>query len=230
MEQPPVEAKLPDWIFASVFEIEEDPSLDQRLNDEEIQFFKNELILCKEKAFELCQLTTNQSRSNLWLVERRKRLTATKCHKIVHAKSKKKRLDYLLQTKSLEGLPQLKYGIENEDIAREVYEKGTGNKVEKLGLVVKTSKPYLAASPDGVFLKDGELYLLEIKCPFTKKEATDLHDHECLSEEGYLKKNHQYYTQIQMQMFVCNAKKCHFFLYAPKANHLVEVQFDEKFC
>ena len=102
--------------------------------------------------------------------------------------------------------------------------------MEQLGLVVKTSKPYLAASPDGLFLtEDGQICILEIKCPYTKRDESSVKDCDFLTEEGYLKKTHPYYTQIQMQIYVCNANLAHFFVYAPKAHHLVQIQRDDEF-
>ena len=221
---------FPEWIFEKIFQVEKQPTLNIELDGEELSFHNNELVLSHEKSFELCKLTKEQSKSALWRIERKKRITASKCHKIAHARTPETRKNYLLEDKTLGGLPQLKYGIETEEEARNFYEKGTGNNVEQVGLIVKTSKPFLAASPDGLFLKDGELCILEIKCPFTKKDANNVKDCDFLTEQGYLKKSHPYFCQVQMQMFVCNATLCHFFVYAPKAHHLVQIQYDEQFC
>ncbi|KAL4103755.1 hypothetical protein QTP88_019096 [Uroleucon formosanum] len=62
-----------------------------------------------------------------------------------------------------------RYGIENESIARNAFQKTIKEKIEPAGLFIHKNKPYLAASPDGLIGKD---CILEIKCPPSIKEYT----------------------------------------------------------
>ena len=45
-----------------------------------------------------------------------------------------------------------------------------------------------------------------------------------------LKRNHPYFTQVQIQMWVTQAKFCHFFVYSSVDYKHVIVPYDEKFC
>ncbi|KAK0171487.1 hypothetical protein PV327_011221, partial [Microctonus hyperodae] len=59
------------------------------------------------------------------------------------------------------------HGVKFEPIARELYSTQTNACVQDCGLLVCPSETWLAYSPDGVVIKDGELFrLLEIKCPY----------------------------------------------------------------
>ena len=59
-----------------------------------------------------------------------------------------------------------------EETARKKYEEIIGKSVFVPGLVIKPEKPWLGASPDGAFINDdGNLKLVEIKCPFSARES-----------------------------------------------------------
>ena len=68
------------------------------------------------------------------------------------------------------------------------------------GLFVDKNKPYLAASPDGIFpCKCREGYVIEIKCPFKfrdqfiKEGINDCDFLEILDGKIHLKKSDKYY-------------------------------------
>jgi hypothetical protein len=115
-------------------------------------------------------------------------------------------------------------------------------KVFQVGLVVDQSRPWLAASPDGVIINtDGTPEtLLEIKCPHLGKNAVFLNKYHCnifcfigrsmsvaeilekkcpqyikkqTNGDYILRKRHMYYAQVQMNLFILGLKTCSFMLY-----------------
>jgi hypothetical protein len=114
-----------------------------------------------------------------------------------------------------------------EPTARKKYEDVTGAKVQEAGLVFCEEQPWLACSPDGIIVNtSGELTVLEIKCPIKCREDRINVDY---LRDGKLKKTDQYYFQVQMQLYLCKAKKCHFFVFSTADYLLIEIDRDEAF-
>lgn len=80
-------------------------------------------------------------------------------------------------------VPAVMWGRQMEDTARQCYvtemrKTHTNFNLKAVGLTVKADKPYLAASPDGVFSCDCcGTGVLEIKCPYKYREG--LQGSEC---------------------------------------------------
>ena len=91
-------------------------------------------------------------------------------------------------------------GIEQENVAKMLYEFETGHKVEDIGFVVYNE--YVGCSPDGI-VGDG---LIEIKCPTDKVYFNLLLDKKIDSK---------YEWQMQMQMLVCGKDWCDYVVYNP---------------
>ena len=103
----------------------------------------------------------------------------------------------------------------------------TGYAVEKCGLVVSHNFNWLCGSPDGVVLNAaGERILLEIKCPITCEGAR-------ISvpwvKNSKLKENDDYYCQVQINMYLCRVKKCHFFIWSEADYLLLEIELNEPY-
>lgn len=104
-------------------------------------------------------------------------------------------------------------------------------------MIVHQKQPWLCASPDGLFKNGSETTLLEIKCPYSRKDDV-LIDHTkelsfvkyIIYQKGHLrlKKCHTYYTQVQIAMYVTNTRQC-FFVYTSKQDIIVAVKRDEEF-
>ena len=86
--------------------------------------------------------------------------------------------DRLLKNKDLSHIPAVKWGIIKEDTARQAYIEEMmllhqGFSCTKAGLVINPLYPHLGASSDGFVscscCRDG---LVEIKCPYSVKDAT----------------------------------------------------------
>lgn len=89
------------------------------------------------------------------------------------------------------------------------------------GLKLHPTYPFLGASPDGFVQCDchGE-GVLEIKCPFCLKEKTfdeaaDSNSFCLVNVNGQpsLKRDHQYYYQVQLQLLLTEAKYCDFMVW-----------------
>ena len=61
----------------------------------------------------------------------------------------------------------LKWGIDNEHVAHEIYKSKSGEEVADCGLIINPSLPWLACSPDGdIYREANSIEAIEIKCPF----------------------------------------------------------------
>lgn len=168
--------------------------------------------------------TLGQAQNKKWFQERKARISASMAHKIYRARKKETRLKYFFQTTV--DLPNFKYGRETEPVAKEAYEKKTGNVVLDSGLVVKAEQPWLCGTPDGFVVSREGLFTLEIKCPVSCKDGPIDVDYVI---NGKLKESHAYFTQVQLQMYVCNVQKCHFFVFSAVDSILLHVDRDDHF-
>jgi len=89
------------------------------------------------------------------------------------------------------------HGRKFEPIAISVLEKLLKIQVHEVGLVISDKINFIGATPDGITIENGQLKLIEIKCPLTRQI------------DGIVPFN--YYLQMQMQMFVCDVDECIFF-------------------
>ena len=124
----------------------------------------------------------------------------------------------VLYSKPFEKLPApIKWGVDNEPKANQEYlsyVKAHGKKgltTRKCGFIVHPTMGWLGASPDArvtdphIDFPDG---IAEFKCPFSKKQVTprkacDDPNFYCYNESGlHLKKSHNYYHQVQLQLFI----------------------------
>lgn len=156
-----------------------------------------------------------------WFAIRAGRITASNARAILtNPKSKadkeagvlsettKKYLYQRLQEK-MSGLPEpgftsaaTAWGNENEPWARDMYEKITGNKVDKAGFA--TYGDHAGASTDGLVSFDG---IIEIKCPYTEflqRVSEDIFEHK------------DYYPQIQMGLLCTGRKYCDYVVADPR--------------
>ena len=97
---------------------------------------------------------------------------------------------------------------------------------EDCGLFVHPVHGWLGATPDAIICIDGShecAGILEIKCPYKWREHSILN--ACMDREFYgtlqcdelhLKRQHRYYDQVQLQLYVTAAKWCDFCIYTTK--------------
>jgi len=153
------------------------------------------------------------------------RVTASKVQKILRARNPTTRLKYFRES-SIE-VPSLKYGRSAEERARKRFEEVTNRTVIECGLIVKPEQPWCAASPDGLLLdNNGKLEVLEIKCPYSCRDTNISVNYV---KDGQLLRSHPYFCQVQFQMYVTNARKCHFFVYSDQDIVHLSVDFDDEY-
>ena len=141
--------------------------------------------------------------------------------------------------------PAIKWGIENEKLARNLYvEHMRENGHEKLvaedcGFIIGLHEGWLGASPDGR-VYDPSSYrpkgIVEIKCPYTKRtltpqEACDDPSFHCkiVNEKLELKCTHAYYHQVQQQLYVSSDlfSWCDFCLFTTKGCLVTRIVQDD---
>lgn len=119
------------------------------------------------------------------------------------------------------GTPATNYGKEKEDEAVKEFSNETGLCVVKCGLFVDKNKSFLAASPDGLINEDS---IIEVKCPYkiaeiTPTEGIEMKKIDCCilhNNKLKLKRNHDYYYQVQGQLQITRRKYCYFVVWSPK--------------
>lgn len=213
------------------------------LSDSIKLFYDSHIRISNEDIISLCSETIDQSTSSKWQLARSCRFSAsTTVHKIKVRKTKtiESLLEELFFPKQC-NLPAMQYGKKNESVARRLYETMLNKQVKEVGVIVSKDQPWLCASPDGIVVEDGCIVgLVEIKCPSSceKLPIVDLVNKKCnvpylgiLGNEIILKKSNVYYTQCQVQMYVCGLNLCDLFIYSPLENGscIISVHRDESF-
>ena len=177
------------------------------------------LTITDEEIQETERSTRGQSANNLWFERRKTVLIASNFGKAAKTKvepsNKVKAILYSNFTTE-----SVQYGIESEPKAVDLYvsqmnKEGIAVKVEEVGILTSKEKPYLGASLDRIvtFVDNNEKWGMEIKSPFSKAGMT-VRD-ACKSKNYYLekladtsiqlKRNHDYYWQVQGQLYCSNA-------------------------
>ena len=202
--------------------------------------FTNKIVVTQEEANYLEESTRLQSQSLLWFKHRTGRITASKFLAVKRASLSPPPASLVKQIMERNMIshrvPALQWGITNEDIAREAYlelakEQHANFQYSAAGLHVNPSYPHLGATPDGIIncdcCGDG---VIEIKCPYKHR---DKHPHHVADPQFYLKRNndgqlhlcrnHEYYSQIQGQLAVCEKEYCDFVCWTPHGMHVERI-------
>ena len=194
-------------------------------------------------------VTRSQSASPVWHEQRVGRITASTAHAALRARDPppKSLLTRICKSATTPiNTPAIVWGRQHEDEAFRVYtDIVTGasaspdrSHVEcttsKAGLHIGETEPFLAATPDGFVNCDccGR-GVIEIKCPYKHRDssvaaATQAKDF-CLDERMALKKDHAYYTQVQMQIYICQVEYADFVVWTVKECAVCRVMRDNDF-
>ena len=175
---------------------------------------------------EVCHIEkeTRHQDSALWISERRKRITASNIYKIIACDEQKKmNLSHsLLNPADLSQIPAIENGKNLEPIIKNLLDHKYSNYIFRVtGLCIHPHYPFIAASPDGFLFNDTDPMIVEIKTVFNTKcdsleQLVSSRKQFCLElcDGAFrLKANHQYYYQIQCQLFCSNTKRCLFALF-----------------
>ena len=213
-------------------------------------FYITHVTVTSEQANNTEQETREQSGSDLWIRERTKRITASRVGAILKMKKMTKRsrkVEEMLYSK-FRGNQATMYGTNMEDTARQQYvayqhQKGhVGLGTSRVGLVISVDSPWLAASPDDKVCDPNaaqSLGVAEYKNPYTARdltldEACDKLKTFCLERQQHngqvtykLKRRHDYYYQVQCQMYCCNVDWCDFVVRTNNDFHVERIPRDQ---
>ena len=204
------------------------------------QFYEQFVALNNDTASVQCEPGTPH-----WFEERRKRVTATFCKKVACRHSSD--FTSLLCEKlsgGFRGNKCTRYGQQHEKQALQVYLQFKKQaepmfSLESTGLIVKMDEPWIAATPDSL-ANDPVcgVGVVEVKCPITCRNQTLQEAAKaasfCLAVNAedsslVLKKTHQYFYQVQHQMYVCNVQWADFVVWTPKQVFIQRVARDTQF-
>ena len=176
------------------------------------------------KAVEL--ETRKQHKTNLWFKYRAGRVTASRMKTVCHTNMTNPSQSLVKGICYPEAFTftskQTNWGCKHEKQAREIYKKKsdhTNLQVTESGLFINPLWPFIGASPDGIVNCDCcPKGVLEIKCPYCHQNesiiSATVNDKKfCLREEDEMLRldcSHQYYYQVQTQIFVCDVAYCDF--------------------
>ena len=204
-------------------------------------------------AFEaVAEETVKQSNSPKWWNYRSGRITASIAHdcasKVKESEVKGRYNSVLSRIMGYGGKvtsKSLAWGKQREKVARKVYVKNEKKnhkafQISDTGVNIHPDIPYLAGSPDGLIkCKCHGMGVLEVKNPYTHRLKTiadyAMQSGSCLVNDDHgirLKRNHPYYTQVQVQMFVTKTTYADFVVKTALINnsiHIERVNFDEVF-
>ncbi len=195
--------------------------------------YKSGLTIGKQEAQQIEEDTTQQSEdtTGLWANLHRCRITASNFGVICKRRPTTpvaSMVKTLLYTSSLVSAPSLPWGRENEVNARKAYSKYMQENSHphlctiRAGFVIHPQRGWLGCSPDD-WVADPDSAedpngIAEYKCPYTAREMTP--EEACNGIKGFfctlhngtvtLRRNHNYYYQVQGALGVTGRKWCNF--------------------
>ena len=170
--------------------------------------------------------THNQSKSPLWYKLRKYRVTASTIGEISKRRGNFETLVSRLKSKRFICTAAMQRGIDEEPNAAIQYGNKNNNNINiyPSGIILSPECPWIAASPDRKVynpMRQPPFGLLEIKCPMSKTVDQILYLKE-VNGEKHLKRNHNYYYQIQTQLAVSGMDWCDFYIYLKDEAGVVE--------
>ncbi|KAL5245944.1 hypothetical protein ACI65C_013352 [Semiaphis heraclei] len=221
-------------------------TLDHAIHSEEFRSSHNRRLilseLCKltiENIKEISSKTIGQAENIKWCLYRNFRLTSSNFHKIIHA-SKINRypnslFKMLLGNYVVEGVKSIEWGKTHEIIAIQEFEKMYSCHVIKTGILLHESG-FLGASPDGLLLKNGIMYCIEVKCPYKFRNEnlnsalSNTKDYivtfDTTKNDFVLNSEHQYYHQIQGQMYMTKVSSAMLIIWTLKSLVVFKIDRD----
>lgn len=212
--------------------------------------FLQKIRVTTTEAYQIQNLTVQQSLCADWYKYREPRITASNFGRVLTRKMKPTEafMKSLFQQNDLSKVEAIKHGKQHESLARSIYARKMQKNVNKLftvyecGLSINPLYPYLGASPDGKIFDPSEknhFGLLEIKCPFKWRnrsldEACEDPTFHChvINGKVHLKRMNVYYAQVQGQLLLTGLSWCDFVVYLSTSRHMnVErIYLDMDYC
>ena len=197
-----------------------------------IIFLKNLNLLDIDpiKRMEIEVSTRGQCNNKEWIYQRSLRINSSSFGQILQATNYESLVHDLLYPRDISHTLPVRHGKFYESHAIAKFEELTQIKTTECGTFVSLKKPFLAATPDRIVNN----FCLEVKCPFQAKDLSISHKTvDCLEfcpGKGYqLKKEHNYYAQVQGQLFCTDKSHCYFIVYTRKDILILLIEKDEDF-
>ena len=188
--------------------------------------------ITEDAALGIEKTTRGQAENPTWFAERRFRLHASKFGAICATKDKRKMAANLVCHTRVQAAA-VNHGRLFEGTAISQYEQQCNAQVQRgVGITVSLDRPYLACSPDGI--RDG-CTLVEVKCPYSARNSQitpETVPYLYLDENTglfALDKSHNYYFQIQGQLFITRKKVCLLIVYTFKDMAVIQISRDDAF-
>ena len=225
---------LPDDLLTLAKKIKYDKSSTIESNTD---IFKKSVTITQEQVKNIYDATQEQADSQVWVAQRKGRITASKFYHVFTRtntikqkpnETPKALIADLIERKSFSSVAT-KHGQSMEMYAKKSFTSilQKNHKIVKFidnpGMTIDHNNPFLSVSPDaeGSCLCCGH-FVVEIKCPYSICETVPTSDnltylYEVETENGHksemLKQNHSYYAQVQGQMAITGIKRAYFFVY-----------------
>jgi len=194
--------------------------------------------LTAEQIVKIAMDTTGQSSNPKWFAYRRNRITGSLFGKVLSAVNGQSARAVADLKASLKGdqdlsyLEPIKWGKANEECAIASYCHLTGRTVKPTGIWLFPSGQ-LGASPDGlVFEHPTDPHpsgILEVKCPFYVRNLHYLEMRKqrrlprYLTPSMHLNDTHDYYHQVQGELFATHAPWCDFVMWTTRSTLITRV-------
>ena len=224
--EPRIANSCGDTVFPKTLSICDPPNI-QHLEHE-----WSDLDITHSEASKLEKLSRNQSEDQKWHEERKKRITASNFG-IVMKRKKDVNTTFLKNTfrKNEFSSSSTSYGKANENVAKQIYIKKTGNHLHDIGLIVNPSLPFLGATPDGITCEQSVTGIIEVKCPYSVRDmsindACETRQDFFLQKDGdlfHLKHDHAHWYQVQGQLLVSGAPFCDFITYTKQDFYVARI-------
>lgn len=147
--------------------------------------------------------TQQQNKTKLWNQYRKFRITASKCKRALQkpTTSPTKATNDILHYKPNLQSQKMRQGLQDESKILKLYEDKLDCKVHKVGFIISGTRPFLGTSPDEdeekrIFPKDMSLQQAICSRGICKMHCVNL----------TLNKNHQYFYQVQQQLYCMEYK------------------------
>ncbi|XP_052072779.1 uncharacterized protein LOC127710859 [Mytilus californianus] len=178
------------------------------------------------------QQTRGQQANKQWHIERQKRLQSSNFGRICKLtdRSDPEKVALEIIDPKIFKSKATEYGKRYENIAIKEYERETECSVTDCGIFVSKHLPFLGSSPDGVV---SDKVIVEVKCPFSARDkivsASTVPYLSITDDILHLNHNHNYYYQVQGQLYCSNRLYCDFIVYTLCDSKCFRIMKDDAF-
>ena len=224
-------------------------SCDPETDLEMLNHVFNSLLLSDDQIKRVYENTQAESNSQEGFIQRCGRLTASKFKEVFNSAKRLKNhsdpqcpeelvariMGYTKAPQTWQMKPGINTTIEAKAKYKQLVKKSHKNlNVKEPGLTVLKPYTFISVSPDvEVICSYHDPSLVEIKCParlIGKVPSIEIYHHLELSDDQIkLKRNSEYYFQIQDQMVVTERMYWDFFIFSFSGSTTVRLDFDENF-